>query len=1076
MTSTKIDVKLDSLFNTISDAIVIPRSTVGTISDRIKTDFLNAFEMKLPEKLEYKPLGSLDITQHVNQKRFNNLKPVFHILMATCVDNNTSTYEAIEKVADEISKFTIRNPAVRDVAVPLLGTGAGKLDHMRVFQILTNNFIKNSRQDAVMEICVTDEWIYNSLIHPQIPQDHRASLSDDDLTSDQLLMMDKVLQEISIAHDCYAAGSLWDGNDQADEFFKLGVWKNGNVDRFVDLVSSIKPRSLILLKSTYAVQDISYLRIKGVGIVTSNPGNGKEVFVDWRVTHTKFDIPNKGSYRSTITKLSSQVFQEIIRDIPLWEKLILRIFPSHSYTREPEFTTPISHLAGLLSDSDDADDHLDIQADVDAFAKILSAKTFQPPLAIALFGKWGTGKSFFMRKLKERISFYSGQENKLVCTGIAHIHFNAWSYLDANLWASIISKIFEGLNQYISDNKRSDVEIAEVKAELMDRLSLNFLQMDQVKKEQSDLAEEIANLTTEKDRLVSDLEAKKKSLVEGFFTKTLSVVEDKLKVRERIELAFRENQSVISASQELSKIIPEDYLKDPATVLKKAESIETYIKVFFSRRNVLCNILWFLAIVLFVYYAPQGLHWIIKALVNTDFSIPPIDLTIKLLGAAVPILHVIRKTYEEVQPLVTSLWKIKVDYDAAFKDAQASLKIQEAEIAFSIAVAERKLTEVDEELKESERQRILLTYKTEHALSTEALYSFIGKRTISEDYQQHLGIVSLIRRDFEALSDLFYGHNLETKHVEFAQNFAKPLQRIVLYIDDLDRCREDRVVEVLEAVNLLMAFPLFVVVVGVDPRWVRNALIARYGSQFSADRGREMIEASDYLEKIFQVPFHLKVANDSNIRNMIRTLSSPYEFADSDKVRSTSNDNSTFEPARAEQIQDGEDIIILEQPAPLATEPVSEMRHVKLYSWEIALMEDMSVILGNNPRTIKRFVNVYQIVRAHAGLNYLIDDEEKEFMTILFLVALYNGCFRKLVPCFIKFMYKSDSARLSEFLKDDEKSPHVALKKQLDQILTTKPAYESLQRLAMANFKVHNAFIQRFSFYEIEPEGNLNNE
>lgn len=48
----------------------------------------------------------------------------------------------------------------------------------------------------------------------------------------------------------------------------------------------------------------------------------------------------------------------------------------------------------------------------------------------------------------------------------------------------------------------------------------------------------------------------------------------------------------------------------------------------------------------------------------------------------------------------------------------------------------------------------------------------------------------------------------------------KPVERIVLYIDDLDRCPPKRVVEVLEAVHLLLAFPLFVVVVGVDVRWV----------------------------------------------------------------------------------------------------------------------------------------------------------------------------------------------------------------------------------------------------------------
>ncbi len=35
------------------------------------------------------------------------------------------------------------------------------------------------------------------------------------------------------------------------------------------------------------------------------------------------------------------------------------------------------------------------------------------------------------------------------------------------------------------------------------------------------------------------------------------------------------------------------------------------------------------------------------------------------------------------------------------------------------------------------------------------------------------------------------------------------VNRIVLYIDDLDRCEPDKVAKVLQAVHLLLAFPLF---------------------------------------------------------------------------------------------------------------------------------------------------------------------------------------------------------------------------------------------------------------------------
>ena len=40
----------------------------------------------------------------------------------------------------------------------------------------------------------------------------------------------------------------------------------------------------------------------------------------------------------------------------------------------------------------------------------------------------------------------------------------------------------------------------------------------------------------------------------------------------------------------------------------------------------------------------------------------------------------------------------------------------------------------------------------------------------------------------------------------------------------LDRCKPSVVVNVLEAIHILLAFELFVVVVGVDVRWLKRAL------------------------------------------------------------------------------------------------------------------------------------------------------------------------------------------------------------------------------------------------------------
>src|SRR5262249_19428778 len=75
----------------------------------------------------------------------------------------------------------------------------------------------------------------------------------------------------------------------------------------------------------------------------------------------------------------------------------------------------------------------------------------------------------------------------------------------------------------------------------------------------------------------------------------------------------------------------------------------------------------------------------------------------------------------------------------------------------------------------------------------------------------------------------------------------------------------DVVVKVLEAVHLLLAFRSFVVVVGVDVRWLENSLLKHYKGQL--DGGATKTDSSlvfnpasprDYLEKIFQIPFWLR--------------------------------------------------------------------------------------------------------------------------------------------------------------------------------------------------------------------------
>lgn len=92
---------------------------------------------------------------------------------------------------------------------------------------------------------------------------------------------------------------------------------------------------------------------------------------------------------------------------------------------------------------------------------------------------------------------------------------------------------------------------------------------------------------------------------------------------------------------------------------------------------------------------------------------------------------------------------------------------------------------------------------------------------------------------------------------EFRDDFKKMLdkskiEKLVVIIDDLDRCTPDRLIENLEAIKLFLNVDKTAFVIGADPRIVRHAIELRYktdGIENSSDvESRNERIVSDYLE------------------------------------------------------------------------------------------------------------------------------------------------------------------------------------------------------------------------------------
>jgi hypothetical protein len=213
----------------------------------------------------------------------------------------------------------------------------------------------------------------------------------------------------------------------------------------------------------------------------------------------------------------------------------------------------------------------------------------------------------------------------------------------------------------------------------------------------------------------------------------------------------------------------------------------------------------------------------------------------------------------------------------------------------------------------------------------------------------------------------------------------------------------------------------------------------RHAIQFTKDPGdnKELLEASNYLEKIFQVAFHLKATNDDGVKHMIRSLAKNQAlvvgtrtsndkgvkalanddgYDDNESYSSTDNDRQNF--YKPEQVDPGPEALTLTED-------------------EISFMEDLSEIVGSNPRAIKRFVNTYRIVKAHQAFDAEANTEQQT-ASVLLLLAIPLGNFKELlVPIDALASEHIANEPLSTYFLSPKIEPSA---KELYQLLLTKLA------------------------------------
>jgi hypothetical protein len=115
--------------------------------------------------------------------------------------------------------------------------------------------------------------------------------------------------------------------------------------------------------------------------------------------------------------------------------------------------------------------------------------------------------------------------------------------------------------------------------------------------------------------------------------------------------------------------------------------------------------------------------------------------------------------------------------------------------------------------------------------------------------------------------------NIRRNIRDFRKDFEELLteskiSRLVVFVDDLDRCLPDTIIETLEAIKLFLFVKGTAFVLAADERLVQYAVRQR----FPELPGTETEVGRDYLEKLIQIPFRIPPLSGPEIESYINIL------------------------------------------------------------------------------------------------------------------------------------------------------------------------------------------------------------
>ena len=610
---------------------------------------------------------------------------------------------------------------------------------------------------------------------------------------------------------------------------------------------------------------------------------------------------------------SVEVWSEVLGE----EERLLTGRPVDLNSDEPE--------AVVRLDESWTSDPLAIRPDVEAFASLLASRNLEPPLSIGLFGPWGSGKTTFLKRLRRAVQRHADEARDVGGTGspyvpnVVHVEFNAWHFSEDALVSSLVDATIRAIREYVKS-----VPDLGPKGWLEEKLAAL-----ESRRRQLDAAAEVRAIAEEAVTCVQkDLATREQEAAHCTTSVHAALSAVWAATRKAIE-----NDTAVKDSGVLEAL---------GGTVQDAGELRRRIELLRARpARMLAELGWPLTIVfaLLVFALPLLVGMIVRYFTDTvDFrAVASVaSTTLVVIGAWAKVASQAVSRVDRVATYVAAEYDRAIATDPAVLNAQALLKKAQADAATAAAALEAARAEFAHA--QAEFANASLPAQT---------LQLVAARIEDRSYAKELTTLSLARADLEKLSRMLREQRTAPNG---AAGQLRAVDRVILYIDDLDRCKPEDVVRVLQLVHMLLAFELFVVVVAVDARWVEQALRQSYpwltrGKGLSAPKKEatdesvtartstvepfEHVTPEDYLEKIFQISFWLEPMTAGRAASYLTSLVRP--------VRPTTP------PLGGGQESAGK---------------------VEISSVELDYLRALAAYVSSSPRRVKRLVNAYRLIKA----------------------------------------------------------------------------------------------------------------